>query len=199
MAWQLQGEWIESCSCEIVCPCNFGPERKATQGWCSAAIGLNIRQGNSDGVDLSNVRAVLAADFPGNFGLGNGTGRLYLDEGMSDDQRRELEAILRGQKGGVWEAFSGAISNILPVKVAQVRLEAGDNPSISVSGAGEMKLQRLKDDKGQQSQLMNSPVGGAFALGVSDLAVTDGRWTDSDLRSWEAGGNGAVMPFSWQV
>ena len=199
MAWQLQGEWIESCSCEIVCPCNFGPERKATQGWCSAAIGINVRQGNSDGVDLSNARAVLAADFPGNFSLGGGTGRVYLDEGMSDDQRRELEAILTGQKGGVWEGLRGAISSILPAKVAQVRLESGDSPSISVSGAGEMKLQRLKDEKGNQSQVVNSPVGTAFALGVSDLAVTEGRWSDSELRSWEAGGNGAVMPFNWQV
>ena len=107
MAWQLQGEWIESCSCDMFCACNWGPQGKASRGWCSAAIGLAIRQGNSDGVDLSNVRVVLAADFPGNFNLGNGVGRVYLDEGMSDEQRQELEAIISGQKGGVFEGLGG--------------------------------------------------------------------------------------------
>src|SRR5688572_23136230 len=84
MAWSLQGEWIETCSCDMVCPCLWGPQAKASRGWCSAAIGLNIRQGNADGVDLSNVRAVFAGDFPGNFALGEGVARLCLDEGMSE-------------------------------------------------------------------------------------------------------------------
>src|SRR5687767_4435560 len=140
MAWNLQGEWIESCSCDMVCPCLFGPEGKPSQGWCSAAIGLNIRQGNSDGVDLSNVRAVFAADFPTNFMLGNGIARVYIDEGTTPEQQKELEAIMSGQKGGVWAGLAGAISQVLPTKLAKISLESGNSPSISVAGAGEMKL-----------------------------------------------------------
>jgi hypothetical protein len=200
MSWNLQGEWIESCSCEMVCPCNFGPDRKATQGWCSAAIGLNIRQGASDGVDLSNARAVFVGDFPGNFALGNGVGRVYLDEAMSEDQRRELEAILTGQRGGIWEALAGgAISTMLPAKVARITLDSGDSPSVSVSGIGEMQLQRVKDEKGNQAELANSPVATAFGLGVDELAVPQGEWSDPELRSWPAGGSGGVMRFNWQV
>lgn len=199
MAWSLQGEWIESCSCELVCPCNFGPERKATQGWCSAGIGLNIRQGNSDGVDLSNVRAVLAGDWPGNFNLGNGVGRIYLDESMTAEQQRELGAILTGRKGGVWEALSAAIGTMLPVKTARISLDSGENPSVSVAGSGEVKFQRVKDQNGTQSQLSDSPVGSAFGLSKSDLAVSEGQWNDPELRTWQAGGNGAVMSFNWKV
>jgi hypothetical protein len=199
MAWHLQGEWIESCSCEMVCRCNFGPEAKPDQGWCSAAIGLNIRQGNADGVDLSNVRAVFAGDFPGNFALGNGTARIYLDESMTSEQQRELEAILSGRKGGVWEALAAAVSRTLPAKTATITLQSGDNPSISVSGAGEVKLQRMKDEKGNQTQLVNSPVGTAFGLPAADLAVTQGRWNDPEMRSWQAGGSGAVASFNWQA
>src|SRR5215211_5297950 len=109
MAWRLQGEWIETCSCDMVCACNWGPQGKPSQGWCSAALGLNFRAGQSDGVDLSNVRAVFAADFPGNFNLGDGTGRVYLDEGMGPEQQRELGAILTGERGGVWEALCAAL------------------------------------------------------------------------------------------
>src|SRR5688500_5381465 len=132
MAWQLQGEWIESCSCDMYCACNFSPQGTASRGWCSAAVSLAIRHGGSAGIDVSNVRAVLAADFPGNFNLGNGVGRVYLDEGMSDDQRRELEAILSGQKGGVFEGLGGAFSHMLPSKIARIALNSGDSPSISV-------------------------------------------------------------------
>lgn len=199
MAWQLQGEWIESCSCDMVCACLWGPQGKPTQEWCSAALGLNIRQGNSDGVDLSNVRAVLVGDWPGNFGLGNGTARVYLDEGMSAEQQRELEAILSGQRGGVWEGLRGAISQMLPAKVARISLDSGENPSISVAGAGEVKHQRMKDANGNQTQLVNSPVGGAFGMAVEELAYTEGQWNDPELRSWQAGGNGGVMAFNWQV
>jgi hypothetical protein len=199
MAWQLQGEWIESCSCEMVCPCLWGPEGKPTQGWCSAAIGLNIRQGNANGVDLSNARAVFVGDFPGNFQLGNGTARVYLDEGLNADQRRELEAILTGQQGGVWGALAAAVSQLLPTKVARISLDSGESPSISVAGTGEMKLRWMKDQNGAQTELVNSPVGTAFGMAREALAFTDGQWTDPDLRTWPAGGNGGVASFNWTV
>lgn len=199
MAWSLQGEWIESCSCAQVCPCNFGPEGKPDQEWCSAAIGLNITQGNSDGVDLSNARAVFVGDFPGNFNLGNGAMRVYLDQALSADQRRELEAILTGKKGGAIAALADAVSNSLPVKTARISLVTGENPSISVDGAGEVKLQPIKDQNGSSSQLVNSPVGTAFGMAAMDLAMTSGRWNDPDMRSWEAGGAGGVAPFKWSA
>ena len=199
MSWSLQGKWIESCSCEMVCPCNFGTEGEPTEGWCSAALGLDIKQGNSDGVDLSGVHAVFAGDFPGNFGLGDGVGRVYLDEAMSEEQRRELEAILGGEKGGVWEALAQAMARMLPAKVARITLDSGENPSISVSGIGEMTLQRMKDETGKQSQLLNSPVGTAFGMPVNDLAFSQGEWRDPEMRSWQAGRSGGVASFNWRV
>jgi hypothetical protein len=142
---------------------------------------------------------VFAGDFPGNFALGNGTGRIYLDERTTPEQRRELEAILSGRRGGVWEALAGAMTRMLPSKVATITLESGENPSISVSGAGEMKLRRMKDEQGNQTQVVNSPVGTAFGLATEDLAFTDGQWGDPEMRSWPAGGNGGVMGFNWEV
>lgn len=199
MAWSLQGQWIESCSCAQVCPCNFGPEGKPDQEWCSAAIGLNITRGNSDGVDLSNVRAVLVGDFPGNFMLGNGTMRVYLDQAMGADQRRELEGILTGKKGGPIAALADAMSKKLPVKTARISLATGENPSIAVDGAGEMKFQPIKDQNGSVSQLVNAPAGTAFGMPAMDLAMTAGRWNDPEMRSWDAGGAGGVASFSWSA
>jgi hypothetical protein len=161
-------------------------------------VGISITRGSCDGVDLSNTRAAFAGDWPGNFSLGGGTARVYLDEAMSAEQRRELEAILTGQRGGIWEALAAAVSKMLPAKVARISLNAGDAPSFSVAGGGEMSLQRLRDESGNQTQLLNSPVGAAFGMPQSNLAVSSGRWSDPELRSWQGGGNGAVNRFAWR-
>ena len=89
MAWHITGQSMELCSCKMFCPCWLGPEGEPDQGWCSAVLGYEVQQGSSDGVDLAGTKAVLAADWPGNFFGGNGTARLYVDERASADQRRE--------------------------------------------------------------------------------------------------------------
>lgn len=197
MAWSLEGDWIESCSCAMVCPCNFGPEGKPDEGWCSAGIGLKITRGTSEGVDLSNTQAAFVADFPGNFLLGNGTMQVFLDDGLSPDQQRELEAILTGKKGGVPGGLADAMSQILPVKLARVALETGDEPMVSIAGVGEARLQPIKDANGASTQIVNYPVGTGFAMPSMDLAFTQGRWSVPQLRTWQPGGNGGVARFSW--
>ena len=58
MAWTLKVNVLESCSCAAVCPCVLGPA-KPDQEWCSGVFGLNVTEGDSDGVDLSGAKLVL--------------------------------------------------------------------------------------------------------------------------------------------
>src|SRR5436309_16108704 len=100
MAWQMNTEMIEFCSCKLVCPCWLGHEGEPNEGWCSGGIVFNIEQGSVDGVDVGSCRVALGAEWPGNFFAGNGTAKLYIDDRASTDQRRELEAVFSGHKGG---------------------------------------------------------------------------------------------------
>jgi hypothetical protein len=51
-------------------------------------------EGAADGVDLSGRTVTLLADWPGpTLFDGNGTARVFLDEGASDEQAGELSAI----------------------------------------------------------------------------------------------------------
>ena len=103
MAWRLTGQLIETCSCNMLCPCWFTVQELMImdQGWCASAIAFRTREGNSDGVALGGRTVVFAVDFPGPTMFdGNATARLYVDEEANADQRRELEAIYSGQKGG---------------------------------------------------------------------------------------------------
>ncbi len=41
---------------------------------------------------------------------GDGTARLYIDDGASAEQCRELEAIFQAKKGGPWAILGGLIT-----------------------------------------------------------------------------------------
>ena len=198
MAWKMSGQLLEACSCKMMCPCMLGPA-EPDQGWCSAAMAFDIRQGSSDGVDLSNCRAVLAIDLPGDFVGGNATGRLYLDSAASGDQRRELEAIFTGKKGGNWEAMSAVITKWLSTQTAEVSVGRGDSPSVTVGKVGRMTLQPIKDDAGRPAKIVNAPLGALFG-DSEDLAMSTGsQWSDPEMRAWQAGGAGGIMPFNWSA
>ena len=198
MAWNMTGQMLEACSCKMFCPCNFGPA-EPDQGWCSAALGFDIRQGNADGVNLGGTKAAVVLDLPGDFVSGNATARLYIDEAASVDQRRELEAIFTGKKGGLWEALGAMITKWLPAQVKDIQIRDGGSPSCSVGDIGQVTLQPIKNSAGQPTQMVNAPTFEAFAA-VEDVARSDGsRWSDPDLRQWEAGGAGGVSAFDWSA
>jgi hypothetical protein len=154
--------------------------------------------GNSDGVALGGRTVVFAVDFPGpTLFDGNATARLYVDNGASADQRRELEAICSGQKGGPMAALAPLVSTWLPARSARIDVaDDGDTITISVDDAGQVESRRLRDPQGQGFTLR----GGGFvtALGMEevDLSPSRSRWTDSDLRQFETK-SGARGEFSW--
>ena len=200
MAWRLTGQLIETCSCNMFCPCWFTVQELMVmdQGWCASAIAFRAREGSSDGVDLGGRTVVLALDFPGpTLFDGNGTARLYIDEAASADQRRELEAICSGRKGGPMAAVAPLVAKWLPARSARIDIAANDdNILLTVAEAGRLESRRLRDPQGEGFTLR----GGGFVSGLGmkevDLAPSASRWTDPDLRRFETK-SGARGEFSW--
>ncbi len=198
MAWRMTGRWIETCSCELFCPCWFGPPAAPDQGWCSGAVVADIEQGTSDGVDLSGLTVVFVGDWPGDFNLGNGTARLYIDERATVEQRRELEAICSGQKGGMWEAFAASITQWRPAQAVKIDVQWGDSPTVRVGSIGQIGLQPLKDAAGRPAQVVGAAVMAALQLERLDVARSQGtQFADPEMRQWSSGGSGDVSSFNW--
>lgn len=199
MAWRLSGKMIEACSCKMLCPCYMGPA-EPDQGWCSTALPFDIERGQSDGVDLDGRKTVWLLDLPKDFASGNGTARLYIDDGANAAQRRELEAIFTGKKGGPWATISTLVTTWLPTETAKVSVEWGDSPSVKVGTVGEVKLQSLRDEAGRQAKIVNAPALGAFQVESADLFRSDGtRFADPKMRAWQSGGSGSMSSFSWSA
>jgi hypothetical protein len=198
MTWRVSGRSIELCSCKMLCPCWLGPEGTPDLGWCAGVFAFDIREGESDGIKLDGSRVAFAAEWPGNFFGGNGTFRLYVDERTNDDQRRELEAIFSGRKGGHLEGLLGAvITRRLPATVAKIEIVWNDKPSVTVAGIGQATLQPLRDQAGRPTKMQGAVAQAGFLIDSMDLASSKGsRWADPEMRAWE-GDSGTLHAFNW--
>ncbi len=204
MAWSLTADVAETCSCNMLCPCWYGVKELMVmdKGWCANAWLFRVRQGNADGMDLSGRTVALALDFPGpTLFDGNGTGRLYIDDGANADQRRELEAIVQGKKGGPMAIVGGLVSTWLPTQSARIDVqEQSGSLTATVAGIGEIKSQRLTNDAGQPTTMHNTGFTTAleFDNQVAQLAPSASRWSDPDMPRRFETKSGAVASFTWR-
>ena len=200
MAWRLTGQLIETCSCNMFCPCWFTVQELMImdQGWCAGAMAFRTRAGDSDGVMLGGRTVVCAVDFPGpTLFDGNATARLYIDDAANADQRRELEAICSGQKGGPMATIAPLIAKWLPARSAKIDFaDNGDSITLTVGDAGRVESRRLRDPQGQGFTLRGGGLVGGFGMEEVDLAPSGSRWTDPDLRQFTTK-SGARGEFSW--
>jgi hypothetical protein len=205
MAWSLTGRFIETCSCNMFCPCWFAVQDLMImdQGWCATALVVPIDEGQCDGVDLSGCKVVLGSHFPGpTLFDGDATARLYLDEGTTAEQRDAVEAIFQGRRGGPMVVLAGLISTWLATQVVAISFdETGDVVTATVGSVGRMRSERLRNENGQVMTMQN--VGFAVALAFEDveaeLAPSKGtEWSDPELPVRFANKSGAVGRIRWQ-
>jgi hypothetical protein len=205
VAWKLSGELIETCSCNMLCPCWFGvPELMSMdRGWCDSALLFRIHSGQSDGVDLGGRSVVLAVDFPGpTLFNGNGTARIHVDDRARADQKRELEAIFQGKKGGPMAIIGGLVTKWLPTESSGIDVrEDGDSLVATVDGAREIRSKLLRDEAGHIMALQNSGFASVLQFDnlTFQLSPSSTHWSDTGLpRSFETK-SGARASWSWSA
>ena len=100
-SWKVEGQYFESCNCEVLCPCLLThAQARPTEGHCDVVLAFHIDKGSYGSTDLSGLNAVQAVMTPGPMAQGNGTFALYLDSRATAEQRSALEAIFGGSAGG---------------------------------------------------------------------------------------------------
>ncbi len=93
-SWKIEGEYFESCNCELLCPCLLSQAKvRPTEGHCDVVLAFHINRGSYGKTDLSGLNAVQAFTTPGPMAQGGGTGGVYVDGRANAEQRAALEAI----------------------------------------------------------------------------------------------------------
>jgi hypothetical protein len=126
--WHVQGSYFEGCNCEPVCPCrSIGgrPGGKSSFGECFGALSWLITDGNSNGVDLSGLAAVLSLRYHDDVEPSTPWEIvLYVDERADEAQQAVLADIFLGRVGGTPLAqYAAAIGEVHAVRPARITLE----------------------------------------------------------------------------
>src|SRR5690349_4494857 len=125
MSWNLKGDYVETCSCELMCPCNLSLDHGATYDFCRVTLAFNIRTGEVEGTDVSGRGVVLIADTPKVMTQGNWRLGVYVDDGSSDEQFDKLVKVFGGQLGGPMGALAPLVGEVVGVERAAI--EFGDD------------------------------------------------------------------------
>ena len=152
MSWNLRGSYAETCSCELMCPCNLSFDHGATYDYCRATLGFDIRTGEVDGTDVSGRRIV--------------NGKAYL-------------RVVSGQWAGFLVREShrrylpGAIEHLAFPERPSVRFAAGTHNGYRYAADGQV-LQRVTATLGQASA--DPARAWAVINGVPHFRISSGPW-----------------------
>ena len=144
MSWNLTGSYIETCSCELMCPCNLSMDHGATYDFCRVSLIFNIREGEVDGTDIGGLKVAVVGDTPKVMTEGNWRLGVFVDETASDEQMDKLVQVFSGQLGGPMAALSPLVGEILGVERAPIEVvDDGLRHSVRVGDAVDFEIEDI--------------------------------------------------------
>jgi hypothetical protein len=144
MSWTLKGSYAETCSCELMCPCNLSFDHGATYDYCRATLAFNIREGEIEGTDVSGLKAVFIVDSPKVMTDGNWKVGVFIDDQATDEQADKLTAVFTGQLGGPMEALGPLVGEMLGVERVPIEMvDDGLRHSVRVGDAIDFEIEDI--------------------------------------------------------
>jgi hypothetical protein len=142
MAWQIEGTYFETCSCEVVCPCTASLAMGADYERCKATLVFHLTGGDVDGTDVGGLTVAAVADTPKVMSDGNWRLGVFIDESASDEQAERLGAVFGGQLGGPMEALAPLVSENLGVERAPIEVrDDGLRHSVRIGDAIDFEIE----------------------------------------------------------
>jgi hypothetical protein len=179
VAWNLRGSYFETCSCDLVCPCNITFDHGATYDYCRATLVFNIREGDIDGTDVAGTKVVVIIDTPKVMTDGNWRVGMFVDEDADEDQTQKLTAVFGGQLGGPMELLGPLVGEMLGVERAKIEIEEdGLRHSVRVGDAIDFEVEDIVPygvETGEPVRLvgMFHPASSSFNVGEARRSRID--------------------------
>jgi hypothetical protein len=144
MTWNLTGSYMETCSCDLMCPCNLSFDHGATYDFCRVTLVFTIREGAVDGTDIAGRTVALVADTPKVMTEGNWRVGVFVDDGASDDQFDQLVKVFSGQLGGPMAGLAPLIGEMLGAERAAIDVENdGLRHSVRIGDAVDFEIEDI--------------------------------------------------------
>jgi hypothetical protein len=202
-AWNISGQYVETCSCDFVCPCILGQMAvRPSKGSCIFAMAMQVERGSFGDVPLNGLTFIVLGMTPEEMGKGNWSVGLVIDERATTAQRDAITAIASGAAGGPMAPLSGLIGKFLGAEQAPIRIERDGKKFTVTAGklvdmAGEGAM-GIDPNATEPMYLENTghPVSSRLAVAhaskshVHALGLT---WDDASGKN-----NGHYAPFNWR-
>jgi hypothetical protein len=144
MAWNLSGTYFETCSCDLMCACNFSFDHGATYDYCRVTLVFNITDGQIEGTDVSGLKVAAIADTPKVMSDGNWRLGMFVDERASDEQADALAKVFGGQLGGPMAGLAPLVGEVLGVERAPIDLtDDGLRHGVRVGDAIDFEIEDI--------------------------------------------------------
>jgi hypothetical protein len=144
VSWSLKGSYAETCSCELMCPCNLSFDHGATYDYCRATLVFNIRSGEIEGTDVSGLKAAVIIDTPKVMTDGNWRIGMFVDENATDEQLGKLTAVFGGQLGGPMAGLAPLVGEMLGVERAPIEIvDDGLRHSVKIGNAIDFEIEDI--------------------------------------------------------
>jgi hypothetical protein len=144
MSWSLKGSYVETCSCDLICPCNANMAHGATYDYCRVTFAFNIREGEIEGTDVGGLKVAAIADTPKVMTEGNWRLGVFVDENASDEQADKLVQVFGGQLGGPMAGLAPLVGEMLGVERAAIDIEDdGLRHSVKVGDAIDFEIEDI--------------------------------------------------------
>jgi hypothetical protein len=198
MAWNIEGTYFETCSCDEICPCTWsGLTARATLDRCRALLVFHVDRGVIEDVDVSGRTFGLLVDSPPVMSDSGWKVGVLLDDAASEEQKGKLTAVLGGQLGGVPAMLGPLIGELLGVESLPIQYEeAGGRHRVTIGDSVEVEVEEFRAGSSEQPvQLVN-----VFHPANTTLTVapaTTARVSLMGVEFGRPGESGFAAPFAW--
>jgi hypothetical protein len=144
VSWNLKGSYAETCSCDLMCPCNLSFDHGATYDYCRASLVFNIKSGEVEGTDVSGLKAAVIIDTPKVMTEGNWRIGMFIDANASEEQAGKLTAVFGGQLGGPMAGIVPLVGEMLGVERAPIEfVDDGLRHSVRIGDAIDFEIEDI--------------------------------------------------------
>jgi hypothetical protein len=144
MSWNLRGRYVETCSCDLICPCYASLDLGAVYDFCRVMLVFDIEEGHVDGTDIGGRKVAVIADTPKVMTEGNWRVGVFIDDQASDEQADKLAAVFSGQLGGPMGAVVPLVGEMLGVERAPIHVDHdGTSHSVRIGDAIDFEIEDI--------------------------------------------------------
>ena len=155
MGYSVEGDHLEVCTCNVLCPCWVGGD--PDEGYCEAINGWHIKEGEINGVDVSGRTIAMLVHIPGNVLDGNWKVRIYLDRDTSDVQQEGILNLWGGKLGGPVKDLAALIGEVVSVEKTDITFDlVGINGTIKIGDHASASLEAFKGATGVETTLRDT-------------------------------------------